>query len=163
MEKFTSSEIVDFKHVIYNLLVENHNDPANNRLVVPYTREDPSPSTKGRTISRTGFQFNVVLRPEKFVPELYAKHLRQAHLDNEDGSSILVQDLYKFYLRACTELMSKYFEKVDKWTYLYYLDGLPLFVPNEDLFEARNRLRKMKTRARMMTQTNQVRKRKSIQ
>jgi len=50
-------------------------------------------------------------------------------------------------MRACVELMSKYFEKKDKYTYIY--DEVPLFVANETLEEAENRLKGMKSRARM--------------
>jgi len=42
--------------------------------------------------------------------------------------------------------MSKYFEKKDKYTYLY--DDTPLFVPNETLEEAELRLRGMSSRTR---------------
>jgi hypothetical protein len=42
--------------------------------------------------------------------------------------------------------MSKYFEKRDKYTFLY--DDVPLFVPNEGLEEAEIRLKSMKSRAR---------------
>jgi hypothetical protein len=42
--------------------------------------------------------------------------------------------------------MSKYFEKKDKYTYLY--DDTPLFVPNESLEQAAVRIRGMATRSR---------------
>lgn len=57
-----------------------------------------------------------------------------------------VDEIFRFYLRACIELMSKYFEKKDNYIYLY--DEVPLFVPNENLEEAEARLRTMKSRYR---------------
>jgi len=137
MRKFPSNEIGDLKHVIYNLLVDNHNDPDHCKRVTCFSKN-----------GRLGFQFNSLENPEKFVPEMYAFHLRGQCLEQQQKGSVLIQDLYKFYLRACVELLSKYFEKVDKWSYLYFCTGLPLFVPNEDLSEARNRLMRMKSRSR---------------
>jgi len=49
-------------------------------------------------------------------------------------------------LRASVELLSKYFEKRDKYTYLY--EDVPLFLPNGTLEQAEERIRNMKTRAR---------------
>jgi len=43
--------------------------------------------------------------------------------------------------------MSKYFEKIDKYTYLY--TDVHLFVPNERIEAAEQRLKGMKSRARM--------------
>ena len=97
-------------------------------------------------VIRHGFCFNEAENPEKKLPELYAQHIRKARLDQEDISSVFVHDLYKFYLRASVELLSKYFEKRDKYTYLY--EDTPLFVPNDTLDHAEERIRNMKTRAR---------------
>lgn len=137
---FPPEKVRDFKHIIYNLLVENYNDPIHNTLVVPIAlRQDGE--------VREGFRFNESKNPEKKLPELYSIHLKKAKLEFQDQSSIIIQDLYKYYLRACVELLSKYFEKRDKYTFLY--DGVPLFIQGETLAEADVRLSNMKTRQRM--------------
>lgn len=136
---FPSHNLHDFKHVLYNLTAEAHNDTSGSTFLQPVTMEEG-----GRT--RNGFRFNKNHMPEKKLPELYAQHIRKSRLDQQDQSSVFIQDLYKFYLRACVELLSKYFEKRDKWTYLY--DEVPLFVPGETLDDAQNRLKGLQTRAR---------------
>jgi len=40
MIPFSNTSINDFKHVLYNLLVENHNDPTTCTLVQPYSSID---------------------------------------------------------------------------------------------------------------------------
>jgi len=139
MQSFPPEKVNDFKHVIYNLLVENHNNPHKSNFIQPCTIEE-------NNVVRTGFCFNENENPEKKLPELYAQHIRKARLEQEDISSVFVHDLYKFYLRASVELLSKYFEKRDKYTYLY--EDTPLFVPNGTLEQAEERIRNMKTRAR---------------
>jgi len=139
MQAFPIEKVNDFKHVIYNLLVENHNNPHKSNFVQPCTLEESG-------VIRHGFCFNEAENPEKKLPELYAQHIRKARLDQEDISSVFVHDLYKFYLRASVELLSKYFEKRDKYTYLY--EDVPLFVPNGTLEQAEERIRNMRTRAR---------------
>jgi len=139
MESFPQENLQDFKHVLYNLLVEAHNNPHKDVLVMPYT-------VKEHGLVRHGFRFNTRLNPEKRVPELYAQHIKKARLDWEDQSSVFIQDLYRYYMRACVELLSKYFDKRDKYTYLY--DDTPLFVPNESLEMAEERIKSMRSRAR---------------
>jgi hypothetical protein len=139
MQSFPLEKVNDFKHVIYNLLVENHNNPHKSNFVQPCTIEENG-------IIRQGFCFNESENPEKKLPELYAQHIRKARLEQEDISSVFVHDLYKFYLRASVELLSKYFEKRDKYTYLY--EDVPLFLPNGTLEQAEERIRNMKKRAR---------------
>jgi len=90
--------------------------------------------------------FNPKENPEKKLPELYSLHIRKARLDIQDQSSVLIQDLYKFYLRAAVELLGKYFLKRGKYTYLY--DDVHLFIPGDSLKHTEERLRAMKTRAR---------------
>jgi len=139
MANFPPESLQDFKHVLYNLLVEYHNNPSSSTFLQPCTMEEDG-------IIRHGFRFNSRQNPEKKLPELYAQHIRKARLDCEDQSSVFIQDLYKYYLRACVELLSKYFDKRDKYTYLY--DDIPLFVPGESLEQAEERIKTMKTRAR---------------
>jgi len=139
MQAFPLEKVNDFKHVIYNLLVEYHNNPHKSNFVQTCNIEDNG-------VMRTGFCFNEAENPEKKLPELYAQHIRKARLDQEDISSVFVHDLYKFYLRASVELLSKYFEKRDKYTYLY--EDVPLFIQNGSLEQAEERIRNMKTRAR---------------
>jgi len=136
---FPPESLQDFKHVLYNLLVEHHNNPSSSTFLQPCTLEEDG-------VIRHGFRCNATQNPEKKLPELYAQHIRKARLDCEDQSSVFIQDLYKYYLRACVELLSKYFEKRDKYTYLY--DDIPLFVPGESLEQAEERIKTMKTRAR---------------
>lgn len=133
----------DLKHVIYNLLVDNYNNPSIHSLVQPYT-------TKLNGVVRCGFAFNDRCDPDKKLAELYAQHIRKGRLEEQDYSNPFIQDLYKFYLRACVELLAKYFEKTsrDKYTFLYEEDEAPLFVPGGSLEEAEKRIRHMKTRAR---------------
>jgi len=139
MALFPPEKVNDFKHVIYNLLVDNFNNPQKHSFVQPCTIEENG-------VVRTGFCFNENENPEKKLPELYAQHIRKARLDQEDISSVFVHDLYKFYLRASVELLSKYFEKRDKYTYLY--EDTALFIPGGTLDQAEERIRNMKTRAR---------------
>lgn len=121
------------------MLVENYNDPSKQTFVLPVRFIE-----KG--IVRTGFRFNISQNPEKKIPELYAMHIRKSQLDKEDPSSVFVQDLYKFYYRASMELLSKYFEKRDKFTFLD--EDVPLFIPNGNVQEAEIRLKQIKSRAR---------------
>jgi len=139
MESFVPEKVTDFKHVIYNLLVDNHNNPEKFTFVQPCSIKE-----KGQT--KIGFCFNEKENPDKKLPELYALHIRKARLDMEDSTSVFIQDLYKYYLRACVELLSKYFEKLDKYTYLY--EDIHLFLPNGTLDEAEQRMKSMKTRSR---------------
>ncbi|PRP79499.1 hypothetical protein PROFUN_12867 [Planoprotostelium fungivorum] len=142
MTPFPSDQVSDFKHVIYNLLADYHNHPerAATAFVQPLTIEE-----NGQI--RHGFMFNQKQNPEKRLPELYALHIRKAKLELEDPNSIFIQDLYKFYLRASLELLSKYFEKRGKYMFLY--EDQPLFSPGTSLEEAEDRIRNMRTRARM--------------
>jgi len=139
MELFPSEKLHDFKHVLYNLLCDNFNDPEHNTFVQRY-------SIVENGVVRDGFCFNENEKPEKKLPELYARHIRKARLDLENQSSVFIQDLYKFYLRSCIELLSKYFEKRDKWTYLY--EDVILFSSASNLEEAEKRIKSMKTRSR---------------
>jgi hypothetical protein len=107
MEKFPLDKVSDFKHVIYNLLVDHYNNPE----LVPFI--EPVEIVLDGEL-RTGFRFSESYNPEKRLPELYAQHIRRARLDLENQDSIFIQDLYKFYLRAVLELLAKYFEKCDK-------------------------------------------------
>jgi len=142
MYPFPSSSINDFKHVLYNLLVEDYNNPMISCLLQPFSVVDQSTGKRNH-----GFKFNSMENPEKKLPELYALYVKKARLDWEDRSSVFIQDLYRFYLRAVVELMSKYWKKVDKFTFTY--DEVPLFIPNECLKDAEERLKSMKSRSRM--------------
>lgn len=139
MEKFPLDKVSDFKHVIYNLLVDHHNNPE----LVPFI-EPVQILLDGEV--RTGFRFPEHYNPDKKLPELYAQHIRRARLDLENQDSIFIQDLYKFYLRAVLELLAKYFEKCDKYTFLD--DDAPLFVAGTSIKEAEVRMKTMRTRAR---------------
>jgi len=136
MECFPSDRVADFKHLIYNLLVENFNNPKNATFVQPFSMELDG-------VLRQGFKFTESENPDKRLPELYAQHIRKANLQHENQNSIFIQDLYKYYLRSCVELLSKYFQKVDKYTFLY--DDIPLFIAGGNLDDAEDRISKMGT------------------
>jgi len=148
MRKFSQEGIIDFKHLIYNLLVDNFNDPENYTFAQPITMELPN------GVTRRGFKFNILENPEKRLPELYAKHIRKADLQKENHSSPFIQDLYKYYLRACVELLSKYFIKHDRHTFLY--DDVPLFIAGGSLEEAEYRMSKMGTIQRRQKKRNSM-------
>jgi len=139
MESFPSDQVSDWKHVLYNLLVESHNNPEKKNLLQPC-----SMVYNGRR--RDGFSVNSTLHPKKKLAELYAYHVRKANLCELDPESNLVIDLYKYYLRSAYQLMTKYFQKVGSWVYLY--EDVPLFVPNSSLAESKERLRLLETRQR---------------
>jgi len=139
MEAFPMAKVNDFKKVLYNLLVESHNNPGKNNLVTPW-------SMTQHGTAKHGFKFNPAQDPDKRLAELYAQHIRKGRLDTCDQNSVFIQDLYKFYLRACVELLSKYFEKIDRHTYAY--DDIPLFIAGGSLADAEARIKAMKTRAR---------------
>jgi len=145
MKPFAPEKVENFKHVIYNLLVDSYNSKNPEQCLV----SSCTISIDG--VERTGFQFNEKLDPEKKLPELYAFHIRHSRLDLENQDSIFIQDLYKFYLRYALELLGKYFEKapisIGKWVFLCQSES-PLFVPGSSLREAEERIKKMKTRAR---------------
>lgn len=145
MEKFPMDKVSDFKHVIYNLLVDHHNQPQS----VPFI--EPVQLVLDGEV-RTGFRFLESYNPDKKLPELYAQHIRRARLDLENQDSIFIQDLYKFYLRAVLELLAKYFEKSDKYTFLD--DDAPLFVAGTSIREAEARMKTMRTRARKRKTAN---------
>jgi hypothetical protein len=136
MQKF--EKVDDWKHVLYNLLVDGYNNPKD-RIV--YEVE-----SGGEVI---GFAFDSSKEPEKRIAELYALHLRGASLETEDQSCVFVQDLYKVYLRSAYQLMAKYFtrDSTNKYTYLY--DTVPLFVKGDSLETAAERLKKVETRQRI--------------
>jgi len=136
MASFPVENVVDFKHLIYNLLVDNYNHSSEETFVQPI-------SVEVLGVTRYGFRFNEAMNPDKILPELYAQHIRKAQLQEENQNSVFIQDLYKFYLRACVELLSKYFIKQDKHTFFY--DDIPLFVPGGSLKDAEARISKMGT------------------
>lgn len=131
MEKFSNPN--DFKHVVYNLLVDNYNEGS--RLVEPCQVE------VGGKIYQ-GFVFNEDMHPEKKIPELYSENIRKDRLDLLDYRCVCIQDLYKFYLRACLELLAKYFIKHGKYTFLY--PDVPLFISGGSLEDAVVRIKKIK-------------------
>lgn len=139
MKKFPEDQLLDLKHIVYNMLVDHYNGNAS--YAQPCTME-----VKG--VLRHGFRFvgNNDQQPEDFLPEFYALFIRNSRLDLAKFDQPLMQDLYKFYLRSFTDLLAKYFVKVDKYTFLY--EGEPLFIPGEKLAEAEERLSSMKSLAR---------------
>lgn len=127
------------------MLVDNYNDPTKQTFVLPVRFMEEG-------VLRTGFKFNAAENPDKKIPELYAMHIRKSQLDKEDRSLVFVQDLYKFYYRASIELLSKYFERRDKYTFLD--EDVPLFIPGGSIQDAENRLKQIKTRARKKRSRN---------
>lgn len=144
MDKFALSEKTDFKHIVYNLLVDSYNypnDPDCN-FIQHYELEIDG-------VRRIGFRFTNEEISDKRLAEMYCYHAKKVNLENHGLESVLVQDLYKFYLRSCLELLAKYFEKSkeDRYTF-WYSDDHVLFVPGGSLDQAAKRIRNMKTRAR---------------
>lgn len=135
MEKFSPEKVVDFKHVVYNLLVDYFNDPINGSFAQPLQVEE-----KG--VKRHGFCFNPELHPEKRIPELYSEYIRKDRLDLQDSRCVCIQDLYKFYFRAAMELLGKYFTKHGKYAFLY--KEVPLFVSEGSLEDASARIKQIK-------------------
>lgn len=87
---FPARTLQDFKHVLYNLMAEAHNNPDGSTLLLPY-------SEVKNGVLRHGFRFNPDFHPEKKMAELYALYIRKCRLDLEDQNSVFIQDLYKFY------------------------------------------------------------------
>lgn len=126
------------------MLVENHNDPDNSKLIVPCSLTENGNE-------RQGFRFNQNVDITVEVSQLYAKHIRKEELmDDSFQSEVLLNDLRKFYFRATMELLGKYFTKRGKYTFLY--EKVHLFVPGSSLKEAENRIRQMKTKRKRETE-----------
>jgi hypothetical protein len=141
MDSFPPAQVSDWKHVLYNLLVENHNSGDDqNTLLKPV-----EVMVAGQL--KRGFRINPAMQPRQLLAEMYATHVRKESLHGSQGlKPVLLQDLYKHYLRAAYQLMSKYFNKVDQWTYVY--GDIPLFVSGETLAEASDRLKLLDTKQR---------------
>eukprot|EP01114_Cavostelium_apophysatum_P024850 TRINITY_DN98_c0_g1_i1.p1 TRINITY_DN98_c0_g1~~TRINITY_DN98_c0_g1_i1.p1 ORF type:complete len:222 (-),score=60.09 TRINITY_DN98_c0_g1_i1:22-687(-) len=149
METFPPEQVSDLKHLLYNLLVDNYNNPDKPAVVQRICVEE-----KGTL--RNGFRFVESMKPHKVLPELYAQYIRRGRLDMmKDSQSVLVQDLYKYYLRSCLELLGKYFQKTEKYVFLY--EEVELFVEGSSIEDAQERIKTMKTRSRS---TNSKKRRK---
>eukprot|EP01118_Nematostelium_gracile_P003620 TRINITY_DN1418_c0_g1_i1.p1 TRINITY_DN1418_c0_g1~~TRINITY_DN1418_c0_g1_i1.p1 ORF type:complete len:243 (+),score=45.61 TRINITY_DN1418_c0_g1_i1:68-730(+) len=153
MEYFPPEKVDNFKHVIYNLLVEHYNSKfPDSCLVAPCVIMIDNQRING-------FQFLKSQNPDKKIPELYAIHARNARLDLQSPDSVFIQDCYKFYLRSALELLGKYFTKSPilpesaRYAYIYD-DDCPLFIPGGSLKDAEERITKMKTRARKRSDSN---------
>jgi len=153
MEYFPKDKVDNFKHVVYNLLVEYYNSKTPQECLV-------SPcSIQLNGEEKEGFQFNKHMNPDKRIPELYAVHARNARLDLQNQESVFIQDCYKFYLRSALELLGKYFTKSPilpesaKYAFLYDEDS-PLFIAGGSLKDAEERISGMKTRARKRTNSS---------
>jgi len=140
MKPFAPAQVTDWKHVLYNLLVEHYN-AANQESTLVSPVEVVS-----NGILRHGFSFNPNMQPRKRIAELYARHVRKETLEFQDQKSNFTEDLYKYYLRCAYQLMCKYFMKVGPFTYVY--EDVPLFIAGEPLAEAEDRLRNIDTKHR---------------
>jgi len=134
MEKFPEEKITNFKYCLYNLLVDAYNFPRSNSYIATC-------SVVQDGVTRHGFRITNFDVASKKLAELYSLHVRKGNLEQEDQSCILTKDLYKFYLRACFVLISKYFEKVDKVTFLG--NEVQFFVPGSSLQESEQRMKNM--------------------
>lgn len=92
MESFLPEQVSDWKHAIYNFLVENHNSADKNTLVIPCIIEE------GGHV-RHGFILNPELDPKRRIAELYALHVRKAPLNIQKENSAFVEDIYRYYHR----------------------------------------------------------------
>lgn len=134
---FPEESLNDFKHVMYNLLAEQYNNPEKSYVEPIVVQENG--------VTRYGFRFDRKQKPAEKLAELYALTMRKARLDTQDKSKVIIQDLYKFYLRAAIELLCKYFERKDNFTYLY--SDVVLFVPGETLDAAEKRIKAIKSKS----------------
>jgi len=140
MKSFSQAQVSDWKHVLYNLLVESHNsEDGTATLVSPV-------EVMHCGQRRQGFSFNPNMQPRKRIAELYAHHVRKETLSEQDPKSNFTEDLYKYYLRCAYQLMCKYFMKVGPFTYVY--EEVPLFIAGESLADAEDRLRNIDTKHR---------------
>eukprot|EP01114_Cavostelium_apophysatum_P007731 TRINITY_DN19903_c0_g1_i1.p1 TRINITY_DN19903_c0_g1~~TRINITY_DN19903_c0_g1_i1.p1 ORF type:complete len:334 (-),score=62.01 TRINITY_DN19903_c0_g1_i1:111-1112(-) len=142
MNVFPTERAGDFKRVVYNLLVDTYNNPDKEQHFVRLVQ------IKEGGIIRNGFAFNEDMKPDERLPEMYSMHVRKANLAEQDKTSVFTQDLYKYYLRAAMELLSKYFEKRPHFTFLYVDEDLPLFIPGESLESAEQRISQLGTKQR---------------
>jgi len=147
MEKIPMEDhIVQWKHVLYNLLVDSHNNPDNNTAFCRTFTSRKLDEATGAVIERKGFSFNVKENPFKKLAELWALYLKKKDLRTSTLPEVFMADLYKSYTRSCLDLTATYFEKENKWTFLYY--EVPLFVPNESPQTAIARLRNLSSKHR---------------
>jgi len=144
MDRIPSCQVTHWKHVIYNLLVDNHNDPVQSKFCAPYSVRFFN--DQNVAYERLGFRFNLQQNPAKRLAELWAFHEKRKDLEQTNLAPVFKSDLYKFYLRACLDLLAKYFTKHDKYTFLY--EDIPLFVPNRSLEDALVRLKKLPAKSR---------------
>jgi len=143
VQKMEKCQVTHWKHVIYNLLVDNHNDPQDH-FCYPYVIRGLN--EKHEIEERFGFRFDIKYDPAKKLAELWAGHEKNKSLEDTILPTTFKQDLYKYYLRAALDLLAKYFIKHDRFTFLY--DGVPLFVPNGSLDEALTRIKSISARNR---------------
>jgi len=150
MEKIPLHQVTHWKHVIYNELVDNHNNPDTNHFCTPY--QNRFLNQRGELEDRKGFRFDVSQAPQRRLAELWAQHEKSKKLEDTMLPQIFKEDLYKFYLRACLDLLAKYFIKQDKFTFVY--DDVPLFVPNGSLDDALARIKTISARSRKSKKEN---------
>jgi len=155
MDRIPDAQVGHWKHVIYNLLVDNHNNPKTHRFCVPLSTKMMVPGSP----YRHGFRFDVSLNPQKRLAELWARHEKHKALEDSQLLPVFKDDLYKFYLRACLDLLAKYFIKQDKFT--FYYDEIPLFVPNGSLEDALERLKTLPAKNRKITPSTKKKQAKS--
>jgi len=146
MQSFPSSMIADFKHLIYNKLVEHYNvsQQLQSHSTPCYFEVEPCTFTEMDGRLRSGFQIN---NAEKTLPYLYALFFKKENLLELNLPQVLKEDLRRYYLRSGLELLSKYFQRRNGSIFLY--NSVPLFIPGGSLLEAEQRIRSMKTRSRM--------------
>jgi len=145
MEKIPPCQVTQWKHVLYNLLVDNHNSPKVHTFCRPYTVRKLD-EVIGTVVERKGFRFDVKQNPSKKLAEMWALYEKRKDLSVSTLPEVFKVDIYKSYLRSCLDLMAKYFEKEDKWTFLYY--ETPLFLPNETLCDGLARLKILPAKGR---------------
>eukprot|EP01119_Soliformovum_irregulare_P000926 TRINITY_DN10681_c0_g1_i1.p1 TRINITY_DN10681_c0_g1~~TRINITY_DN10681_c0_g1_i1.p1 ORF type:complete len:192 (-),score=26.25 TRINITY_DN10681_c0_g1_i1:285-860(-) len=69
MEPFSVLEGNTWKHTLYNLLVQNHNDPEGDTFISPCR-------VSHRGVSCDGFRFDIRKQPKKRLAELYSAHVK---------------------------------------------------------------------------------------
>lgn len=136
-QKFPTHAISNMKYVLYNLMVDAYNNNSADGFLHCFTVKDGD-------VVKNGFRFNIAMDPGSRLAELYALYIRKKRLDLEDKRNAFTQDLYKYYKRSCVDMLCKYFEKKDKWTFLYM--GEALFQPGDTLEVAQDRIKRLQVR-----------------
>eukprot|EP01119_Soliformovum_irregulare_P016286 TRINITY_DN4693_c0_g1_i1.p1 TRINITY_DN4693_c0_g1~~TRINITY_DN4693_c0_g1_i1.p1 ORF type:complete len:182 (-),score=10.18 TRINITY_DN4693_c0_g1_i1:163-663(-) len=139
MEPFPASEVTDWKHVLYNQMVQSFNYPELQTLVHPC-------HVLHQNKYELGFVINDQNNPKKRLAELFAIHNKGICLQEMGLSPGYLDDLVNYYYKCVAQIMAKYYTRIGPYTYIY--DRTPLFIAGEDLDQARERLAALASKQR---------------